>query len=85
VETLVRAKPRWILERFEHTRWPEKIWQQAYEKRFLPSWKAYKREDDTWRAVFLRMLGRVEHRNLGCTHEESWTVSTIDAKSAGKW
>ena len=21
------------------------------------------------------MLGRLEHRNLGCTHEESWTVS----------
>jgi len=41
--------------------------------------------DDSWRAIFLRyviiediadirMLGRLEHRNLGCTHEESWTV-----------
>lgn len=22
------------------------------------------------------MLGRLEHRHLGCTHEESWTVSS---------
>lgn len=22
-----------------------------------------------------RLLGRLEHRNLGCTHDESWTVS----------
>jgi len=24
-----------------------------------------------------RMLGRLEHRNIGCTHEESWTVGAL--------
>ncbi|ORY34678.1 hypothetical protein BCR39DRAFT_513984 [Naematelia encephala] len=70
---LVRARPQWILERLEIGRWKESVWQEAYQRRFLKSWKRYKGEDDTWRAVFLRMLGRVEHRNKSCTHEESWT------------
>lgn len=74
VELLTRARPRWIIERLELGRWPEAVWKEAYERRFLPSWRRFKGQDDTWRAAFLRMLGRLEHRNLGCTHEESWTV-----------
>ncbi|GHJ89455.1 hypothetical protein NliqN6_5857 [Naganishia liquefaciens] len=27
----------------------------------------------SWRAVFLRILGRLAHRSQGCTHEEAWT------------
>jgi hypothetical protein len=54
LEILVRARPRWILERLEIGRWSEKVWQEAFERRFLPSWKEYKKADDTWRAIFLR-------------------------------
>jgi hypothetical protein len=89
IPLLVRARPRWLLERMEMGHWPETIWKEAFERRFLPSWKEFKKTDDSWRAIFLRsvplsnqgnvltrrMLGRLEHRNLGCTHEESWTVS----------
>ena len=89
VEMLVRARPQWILERLEIGKWKEDVWKEAFERRFLPSWKRFKGEGDTWRAIFLRYttlhllskligvrtLGRLEHRNLDCTHEESWTVS----------
>jgi hypothetical protein len=54
LEILVRARPRWILERLEVGRWPESVWQEAFERRYLPSWKAFKKDDDSWRAVFLR-------------------------------
>lgn len=54
IDILVRAKPRWILERLEMGHWRESIWEQAFERRFLPGWKAFKKEDDTWRAIFLR-------------------------------
>nr|XP_031857734.1 uncharacterized protein CI109_006894 [Kwoniella shandongensis]KAA5524806.1 hypothetical protein CI109_006894 [Kwoniella shandongensis] len=70
---LVMARPRWIVERFEFGRWDEELWKEAFEKRFLPSWKRLKGEEDTWRAAFLRTLGRLEHRQSGCTHEEAWT------------
>ncbi|WVQ95783.1 hypothetical protein IAU59_002882 [Kwoniella sp. CBS 9459] len=73
IQILVRARPRWILERFEYARWDERIWQEAFERRFLRSWKRLKGDDDSWRAVFLRTLGKLEHRLTGCTHEEAWT------------
>jgi hypothetical protein len=56
LEILVRARPRWILERLEVGRWPESVWQEAFERRYLPSWKAFKKDDDSWRAVFLRWV-----------------------------
>ncbi|RSH93235.1 hypothetical protein EHS25_007589 [Saitozyma podzolica] len=73
VDTLVRARAKWILERMEMGRWRDTMWKEAFERRFLPSWKRYKGEGDSWRALFIRVLGRLEHRHLGCTHEESWT------------
>lgn len=54
IGVLVQARPRWILERLELGKWTGAIWQEAFERRFLPSWKRYKVDDDTWRAVFLR-------------------------------
>ncbi|KAK8849704.1 hypothetical protein IAR55_005039 [Kwoniella newhampshirensis] len=73
LSVLVVARARWIVERFEFGRWDEELWKEAFERRFLPSWKRLKGDDDTWRAVFLRTLGRLEHRQSGCTHEEAWT------------
>lgn len=54
LDVLVRARPRWILERLELGRWTEAIWKEAFERRFLPSWKRYRLQGDSWRAVFLR-------------------------------
>ncbi|OCF61831.1 hypothetical protein L486_01493 [Kwoniella mangroviensis CBS 10435] len=73
IQILVRARPKWILENFELLRWDDDFWKEAFERRFLSSWKRLKGEEDTWRAVFIRILGRIEHRNSGCTHEEAWT------------
>ena len=53
-ELLTRARPKWILERLEVGRWKEDVWREAFDKRFLPSWRRFKGEDDTWRAIFLR-------------------------------
>lgn len=73
LDVLVRCSPKWILERFELGRWRDNVWREAFERRFLPSWKRYKEADDSWRAVFLRVLSRLEHRGVGCAHHESWT------------
>ncbi|WVR08039.1 hypothetical protein IAU60_005083 [Kwoniella sp. DSM 27419] len=73
VQVLVRAQPRWLMERFEFGRWSDRLWQEAFERRFLRSWRRIKGDGDSWRAVFLRMLSRMDHRQSGCTHEESWT------------
>lgn len=42
VDILVRARPKWILERLELGRWKEQVWKEAYERRFLPSWRRFK-------------------------------------------
>ena len=54
IDLLVRARPRWILETLECGRWNESIWQEAFERRFLRSWRRFKSQDDSWRAIFLR-------------------------------
>lgn len=74
LDVLVRAPPKWLLERFEFGRWRDDIWKEAFERRFLPSWKRYKNPEDKWRAAFIRVLGRLDHRAVGCAHHESWTV-----------
>ncbi|CAK9782914.1 hypothetical protein CC85DRAFT_266518 [Cutaneotrichosporon oleaginosum] len=73
LDVLVRAPARWILERFEFGRWKDDIWKEAFERRFLPSWKRYKNPEDKWRAAFLRTLSRLDHRASGCAHHEAWT------------
>lgn len=73
LDVLVRAPAKWILERFELGRWRDHIWHEAFDRRFLPSWKRYKLPEDSWRAAFLRTLGRIDHRAVGCAHHESWT------------
>lgn len=54
IDLLVRARPRWILETLEYARWNESIWREAFERRFLRSWRRFKGQDDSWRAIFLR-------------------------------
>lgn len=75
LEILVRAEAKWILEEMEIPRLPDSVWQEAFARRFLPSWKRYREGSEKWRAAFLRTLRRLQHRSVGCTHEESWTVS----------
>ena len=59
VDLLVRARPRWILERLEMGHWKDLIWKEAFDKRFLPGWKAFKKEGDSWRAIFLRQVSLI--------------------------
>ncbi len=54
IDLLIRARPKWILERLELGRWREAVWKKAFERRFLPSWKRFKGDGDSWRAFFLR-------------------------------
>lgn len=56
IEILVRARPKWILERLEIGRWKDDMWREAFERRFLPSWRRFKGEGDTWRAIFIRFV-----------------------------
>jgi len=35
-------------------RWREAVWKKAFERRFLPSWKRFKGDGDSWRGIFLR-------------------------------
>jgi len=44
--------------------WPQAIWKEAFERRFLPSWKEFKKVDDSWRAIFLRCVRGIEGLDL---------------------
>ncbi|KAJ7780996.1 hypothetical protein B0H16DRAFT_1658683 [Mycena metata] len=62
----------------------EADWEDAFKKRFLPSWRRW-RKDGTWKAAFLRfrvfcgasnsrVLHQTWHRSCtSCTANESWT------------
>lgn len=59
---LVRAPPRFILDELELPRLSSGYWQEAFRRRFLPSWIRYRDENTaakdkpSWRATFLRCV-----------------------------
>lgn len=73
IDVLVRASPEWILDCFEVPRLSDREWKEVFERRFLRGWQRLRRDDETWRGLFMRLLRRLIHRHLGCTHEEAWT------------
>lgn len=78
IDLLVRARPKWILEHLQFGRWTEAVWREAFERRFLRSWRRFKGEGDTWRAVFLRrvntlIMGRKAH-DTG--YWEGWNIDS---------
>jgi len=64
LEILTRAEPKWILEYFEYGPWRHRLWEEAYARRFLPSWRKFKQKGDTWRSAFVRLLGYLQHRTV---------------------
>lgn len=77
IEILVRGEARWVLEDLEIPHLRDQVWEEVFKRRFLPSWTRYKEEGEKWRAVTMRMLRRLVHRTVGCTHDEPWTVSFL--------
>lgn len=51
---LIRAPLRPILDECQLPRLLAREWKEAFEARFLPSWKRIKQEGESWRACFLR-------------------------------
>lgn len=51
---LSRTDSQFLLYKCELPRLSENIWQAAFEARYLPSWKKWKRERMKWREAFLR-------------------------------
>ncbi|KAF7352578.1 hypothetical protein MVEN_01223100 [Mycena venus] len=48
-------------------------WDEAFKRRFLPSWRKW-RKDSSWRPAFLRVLHQTWHRSCtSCTANEAWT------------
>jgi hypothetical protein len=74
LELLVRARPKWILKSLEYGKWGDWIWKEAFEQRFLVSWRKYKEGEASWRGAFLDVLWRLELRNTGSSHLDRWTV-----------
>ncbi|TFK99171.1 hypothetical protein BDV98DRAFT_595193 [Pterulicium gracile] len=72
-EILSRAKPAFLLFDCTVPYLKDNFWKDAFERRFLPSWKAW-RKTGTWKSAFLRVLHRMWHRSqTSCTSEEAWT------------
>ncbi|WVQ78961.1 hypothetical protein IAT38_001053 [Cryptococcus sp. DSM 104549] len=68
----VQAKPRWIVENSVISA-DNAFWKEAFERRFLPSWTRFMKRGDSWRAIFIRMLNKIEHHHEGCTHTDAYT------------
>jgi hypothetical protein len=56
---LSRSDPRFLLYQCVLPRLTDSKWQVAFEARFLPSWKKWKKENMTWREAFLRLVLRL--------------------------
>lgn len=71
---LSRSDPRFLLYECVIPHLAENEWQTAFETRFLPSWKKWKKEDMKWREAFLRTLALVSHRlESHCKVNQAWT------------
>ncbi|KAI0692261.1 hypothetical protein BC835DRAFT_1416653 [Cytidiella melzeri] len=74
VEILSLARAEWLLFEATLPRLKEWEWEECFKRRFLPSWRKWKKEDGTWQGTFLKILHRVWHRaNTSCTSDEAWT------------
>lgn len=54
VEILSIARPECILFQLDIPNLPSSYWQESFERRFLPSWKKWRKGNEQWRSVFLR-------------------------------
>jgi len=70
---LSRTDPRFLLYDCVIPHLSERTWQTAFETRFLPSWKRWKK-GMKWREAFLRVLAIVSHKlESYCKVDQAWT------------
>ncbi|KAJ7368572.1 hypothetical protein DFH08DRAFT_982756 [Mycena albidolilacea] len=73
VDILSRARAPYILFEMTLPNLKEAEWEDAFKRRFLPSWWR-QRKDSTWKAALLRVLHQTWHRSCtSCTANEAWT------------
>ncbi|KDN43607.1 hypothetical protein RSAG8_05984, partial [Rhizoctonia solani AG-8 WAC10335] len=79
VNILALSPPRFLLYHSTRSRLPRELWEQAFRRRFLPSWIPHwvhisQLPSWTWQESFFRILEQVNHRlTSNCTSLESWT------------
>ncbi|CAE6457802.1 unnamed protein product [Rhizoctonia solani] len=87
VDILALSPPRFLLYHSTRAKLPRALWEQAFRRRFLPSWIPHwvhtsQRPSWTWQESFFRILEQVHHRlNSNCTSLESWTNYVVILRS----
>ncbi|KAF9481837.1 hypothetical protein BDN70DRAFT_802580 [Pholiota conissans] len=77
IEILTSARPSYILYEATLPNMKSSEWEECFSRRFLPSWKKWKKES-SWKEAYLKMLHRVWHRTMtSCKADESWTKYVI--------
>ncbi|KAK7061946.1 hypothetical protein R3P38DRAFT_2493671 [Favolaschia claudopus] len=73
VEILSMARATYILFETTLPNLKDAEWEDAFSRRFLPSWRKW-RKDSNWKTAFLRLLYQTWHRSsTSCTTNEAWT------------
>lgn len=54
VDILTLAKPDFLLLDATFPILPDKVWEECFRRRFLPSWIKWQRADGRWRPVFVK-------------------------------
>ncbi|KIP12755.1 hypothetical protein PHLGIDRAFT_20795 [Phlebiopsis gigantea 11061_1 CR5-6] len=74
IEILSMARADWLLLEATLPSLKDSEWEECFKRRFLPSWRKWKGEDEGWGPAFRKILMRVWHRSItSCTTDESWT------------
>ncbi|KAH7338151.1 hypothetical protein B0J17DRAFT_661003 [Rhizoctonia solani] len=87
VDILALSPPRFLLYHSTRSKLPRELWEQAFRRRFLPSWIPHwvhtsQRPCWTWQESFFRILEQVNHRlTSNCTSLESWTNYVVILRS----
>ncbi|EKM79873.1 hypothetical protein AGABI1DRAFT_106215 [Agaricus bisporus var. burnettii JB137-S8] len=73
IDILTRARPSFLLFQATLPNLKQSEWEEAFRRRFLPSWAKWKK-DAHWKEAYLKILHRVWHRSTtSCTTDEAWT------------
>ncbi|CAE7195135.1 unnamed protein product [Rhizoctonia solani] len=87
VDILALSPPRFLLYHSTRSTLPRELWEQAFRRRFLPSWIPHwvhtsQRACWAWQESFFRILEQVNHRlTSNCTSLESWTSYVVILRS----
>ncbi|KAJ7721188.1 hypothetical protein DFH07DRAFT_303044 [Mycena maculata] len=74
VEILSMGRASYILFETTLPNLKEAEWEEAFKRRFLPSWWRWRKDSSTWKAAFLKVLHNTWHRSrTSCTTNEAWT------------